>query len=178
MDKTMNRIKYVVFFFSLVIGSQTFGDTETSYIVGNKQFLSIKDVNRQAEAWGTCSAAYDVMAMVLGESNPAQSNQYKDLGNGASLAVVMSHVADGLSQDMDPERFNSLWNYSKTLADSIPETKTTMILADAESLGDSGTEKFITKLAETVKICMANLEGQQTHIDTWRELAKSGLLEI
>ncbi len=174
----MNKIKYAAFFFSLVIGSYAFGDAETSYIIGNKQFLSIKDVNRQAEAWGTCSAAYDVMAMVIGESNPAQAKQYNDLGNGASLAVAMSHVADGLSSDMDPERFNSMWNYSKTLADSIPETKTTMILADAETLGDSKAEEFITKLAETVKICMANLKGQQAYIDIWRELAKSGLLEM
>ena len=174
----MNKIKYAALFFSLMLGSHAFADTETSYIVGNKQFLSIKDVNRQAEAWGTCSAAYDVMAMGLGESHPAQAKQYSDLGNGASIAVVMSHVADGLSSDMSPERFNALWNYSKTLADSIPETKTTMILADAETLGDSGAEKFISKLAETVKVCMANLEGQQTYIDTWRELAKSGLLEM
>jgi hypothetical protein len=178
MDGSMNKIIYVALFVSLVTGPYAFGEAETSYITGSKQFLSIKDVNRQAESWGTCSAAYDVMAMVLGESSPAQAKQYTDLGNGASLAVVMSHVADGLSSDMDPERFDSLWNYSKTLADSIPETKTTMILADAETLGDSGAEKFISKLAETVKICMENLEGQQAYIDTWRELAKSGLLEM
>jgi hypothetical protein len=51
-----------------------------------------------------------------------------------------------------------------------------MILADAETLGESGSEKFIERVAETTKVCMSNLEVQQTYIDTWRELAKSSLL--
>jgi len=174
----MKIIKYAGLLTALIIPTNSFGSSDSSYVDGSKPFLAIKDVNRQAEAWGTCSAAYDVMAMFLIESNPAQAKQYKDLGNGASMAVVMSHVADGLTEDINQDRFNSLWNYSKTLADSIPETKSTMILADAETLGESGAEKFITKVAATVKVCMANLEGQQTYIDTWRELAKSGLLTM
>lgn len=174
----MKIIKCVGLLSALMISSYSFASSDDSYVDGSKPFLSIKDVNRQAEAWGTCSANYDVMAMLLAESNPAQEKQYKDLGNGASMAVVMVHVSDGLVPDITPERFNSLWNYSKTLAYSIPETKRTMILADAETLGDKGTEKFITKVAKTTKVCMANLEGQQTYIDAWRELAKSGLLSM
>lgn len=175
----MNIIKYTCFFLSVMIASHTIGSTDTSYVDGSKPFISIKDVNRQAEAWGTCSAAYDVMSMLLAESNPMKAKQYSDLGNGASLAVVMSHVADGLlSSDISPEIFDSLWRFSQTLVDSIPETRKTMILADAERLGDSGTKIFLTKLVGTVKICAANLEGQQTYIDTWRELAKKGFLTI
>ena len=174
----MKKIKYAGLLVGLMISSYALGSSDSSYVDGSKPFLAIKDVNRQAEAWGTCSATYDVMAMLLAKSNSAQAKQYKDLGNGASMAVVMVHVSDGLVSDIPPERFNSLWNFSKTLADSIPETKRTMILADAESLGKSGTETFITKVAATTKICMANLEGQQTYIDAWRELAKSGLLTM
>lgn len=174
----MKIIKYIWFLSAVMISSYSFANSDSSYVDGSKPFVSIKDVNRQAEAWGTCSANYDVMAMLLAESNPAQAKQYRDLGNGASLAVVMVHVSDGLVSDISPERFNSLWNYSKTLADSIPETKRTMILADAEILGEKGTEKFITKVATTTKVCVANLEGQQKYIDAWRELAKSGLLSM
>lgn len=174
----MNKLKYFSFILGIIFAVPSLADTPDSYVDGGKPFLSIKDVNRQAESWGMCSAAYDVMAMLLAESNPAQAKQYSDLGNGASIAVVMSHVAGGMSSDMSPERFNSLWNYSKTLVDSIPETRKTMILAEAESLGESGTEKFINKLSATVKVCMENLEGQQRYIDTWRELAKSGLLTM
>jgi|TARA_B110000908_G_C10192800_1_gene421351 hypothetical protein len=174
----MRIIKYVGFFLTLLVAQSAIGSTEMPYVDGSKLFLSINDTNRQAEAWATCSATYDVMAMLLNESNPAQAQKFKDLGNGASMAVVMTHVTDGYSKDIDQDRFNSLWNYSKTLADSIPETMKTMILADAETLGESGTTVFITKVAATVKVCIANLEGQQVYIDTWRELAKSGWLTM
>ena len=150
---------------------------DLSYVDGKKPFVLIKDINRQAEAWGTCSAAYEIMATLL-ESTPAQAKKVKDLGNGASLAVVMSHVTHGLTSDITPEKFDALWAYSKTLADSIPETRRTMILADAEALGDKGAELFANKISETIKVCISNLEGQQSYIDTWRELAKSGLLKL
>lgn len=116
--------------------------------------------------------------MLFAETNRAQARQYKDLSNGASMAVLMAHVSDGLSADITQNKFNALWNFSKTLADSIPETKRTMILADSEALGKEGSDKFIEKVAATIKVCISNLEGQQTYIDTWRELAKSGLLTM
>lgn len=174
----MNKIKYAGILIALVMSSYALGNNDLSYVDGTKPFLLIKDVNRQAEAWGTCAATYEVMSMLLMESSPAQAKEYKDLGNGASMAVVMTHVSNGLSPDITQGRFNSLWNFSKTLADSIPETKRTMILADAETLGESGAEKFIDKVAATTKVCMSNLEGQQTYIDNWRELAKSSLLTM
>ncbi len=169
---------YIGWFCGVVFTQQAIGNDEGTYVDGGKPFLEIRDVNRQAEAWGTCSATYDVMSMLLAESDPAQAKQYSELGYGASLAVVMTHIADGLSADISPERFNSLWSYSQVLGDSIPEASKTTILAEAETLGESGAGTFITKVAATVKICVANLEGQQTYIDTWRELAKSGLLTM
>ncbi len=150
---------------------------EASYIYGKKRFMDIADVNRQAEAWGTCAAAYDVMALIL-KSQPAQAKQVKDYGNGASLAVIMTHVSDGLGPDITSDKFNALWNYSKTLGDSIPETKRNMMLAEAEALGEKGSSQFIEKVAATVKVCINNLKYQQVYIDDWRELAKSGLLQI
>lgn len=174
----MKILIYIGLFFGAAFTQQAIGSDEDAYVDGDKPFLEIKDVNRQAEAWGTCSATYNVMSMLLTESNSAQAKEYSNLGSGAAVAVVMTHVADGLSADMNPDRFNSLWSYSQILGDSIPETSKTMILAEAETLGESDAGSFITKLAETVKICMANLESQQLYIDTWRELAKSGLLTM
>lgn len=150
---------------------------ENSYLSVDGPIIQIENVNRQAEAWGTCAAAYDVMAMFF-ESQPAQAQQLKNFGNGAELAVIMTHVSDGLDPDMGQEGFSALWNYSKTLAESIPETRRTMILADAESAGEDGADEFLQRVTNTVKTCVANLEGQQVYIDTWRELAKSGLLSI
>jgi len=173
MIKINSFIFSILFLFSFIV----IANDDLSYVDGSKPFILIKDINRQAEAWGTCSAAYEVMAVIL-ESTPAQAKKVKDLGNGASLAVVMSHVSDGLTSDITPEKFTALWAYSKTLADSIPETRKTMILADAEALGNKGAELFANKISATVKVCLSNLEGQQTYIDTWRELAKSGLLKF
>lgn len=173
----MGKLILVVFATILIASQSAAGSTELSYVDGSKPFLSIKDVNRQAEAWGTCASAYEIMAMIL-ESQPAQAKQVKDFGRGASLAVMMSHVVDGMSSDITPEEFNSLWIYSKTLVDSIPEVSRTMMLAEAESLGEAGAEKFIEKITATIKVCVANLEGQQMYIDTWRDLAKSGLLTL
>jgi hypothetical protein len=49
-------------------------------------------VNRQADAWGTCAETYEIMSMLLMELSPAQAKQYKDFGNGASAAVLMTHL--------------------------------------------------------------------------------------
>jgi hypothetical protein len=173
----MKKFKSLIILMALIASQNAIGGDEPSYVDGSKPFLSIKDVNRQAESWGTCSAAYEVMSMIL-QSKPAKAKQFKDLSNGASMAVAMSHVTEGLTPDITPEQFNSLWSFSKTLADSIPEIKRTMILADAEYFGEAGTDKFVKKVSATVKVCMKNLDGQQTYIDTWREIAKSGLLKI
>ena len=154
-----------------------FSEQRLSYVDGNKPFLLISDANRQGEAWGICAAAYKIMSALL-ESASAQAQQYENLSNGASLAVVMTHVSKGLSPDMSQDSFNALWNYSKTLADSVPEVQRTTILADAESLGESGKAEFIERLGATVKVCMDNLDGQQTYIDAWRELGKSGLVRV
>lgn len=147
------------------------------YVDGSKKFVLIENTDRQAEAWGTCAAAYDVMAALMA-SKPNQAQYFNDLGNGASMAVVMTHVSAGLDPEMGPAKFNALWNYSKTLAETIPETQRTMILADFEAFGEERSSEFVEKVGETVKICLSNLEGQQAYIDAWRDLAKSGLLAI
>ena len=59
-----------------------------------------------------------------------------------------------------------------------PKISMTTILADAEVLGSKGSEKLLEKVTLTVKICMSNLHSQQAYIDSWRELAKSGLLKL
>jgi hypothetical protein len=167
-------------FVSIVLGASLFSnlalaEESNSYLKIDGPIIQIDNVNRQADAWGTCSAAYDVMAMLL-EQRPAQAQQFRNYGNGAAAAVVMTHVSDELKRDMSTEQFGALWNYSKTLSESIPEAQKTIILADAENAGEEGSEQFVEKVTNTVKTCISNLEGQQIYIDTWRELAKSGLL--
>jgi hypothetical protein len=90
----------------------------------------------------------------------------------------MANVAKGLRPDLTPEGFSALWNFSKTLGDSITEIQTTRIMADAERLGNEGVTTWIEKVLATTKICTQNVEAQQTYIELWRELAKSGVLAI
>lgn len=104
------------------LAQTAFAGQRLSYVDGSEPFLLINDANRQGEAWGICAAAYEIMSALL-ESGSAQAQQYKNLSNGASLAVVMTHVSKGLSSDMSQDSFNALWNYSKTLADSVPEVQ-------------------------------------------------------
>lgn len=153
------------------------GDEGSPYVDGSIPFMMIKDVNRQAEAWGTCAAAYEILAELI-PSKPAQSRRLKDLSNGAIMSVMMIHFLDGLSSDITQEQFNTRWSYAKILADSIPQTQRTRMLADAEALESQGLELFTDKILATVNACADNLEGQRVYVDTWRELAKSGLLTL
>ena len=174
----MNRDFPVTIIAFLFLSCGVLAEEIDGYVDGSTQFVLIEDVNRQAEAWATCAATYEIMATIFETSNPSQAQQYHDMSNGAALSVAMTHVLDGFEEDITPERFNSLWNYSKVLIQSLPETQTNMILADAERYSDEDVSSFYSKLGATAEVCVSNLDGQQEYIDLWRDLAKSGLLII
>ena len=157
----------------LAITSQAYA--QDTYLMGETSFRNIMDVNRQAESWGTCAAVYEITA-TLYEGEPKQVKKFQDLANGAKLSVIMTHVSDSIEKDTSVEAFDATWEYSKTLGDSIPETRKTSILADAEKLGEAGLEEYLLRLAETLKVCASNTDAQLIYIDLWRSLAKSGLL--
>ena len=106
--------------------------------------------------------------------NLAQAKACKKFGNRAVLTSLLSHVVDAFSSDISPKRFNSVWNYSIILPDTILEIKKTLILADAEALAESGGKTCYLKLPGTLKICMSNLESQQSYIDTKQNNATRG----
>ena len=174
------KVRAIFFGVLLAMFGQIYASEISTYVDGSKPFIAIKDVNRQGEAWAACSATYDIIARLLGET-PAQSQQLKDRANGAKLAVGMTLVLEDLDSDISPERFNALWTFAKVAIDAWPEIQRNAILADAESLSSEGAEgsnKFVDKLIATVKICKSNLESQQMYIDVWRAFAKSGMLKV
>lgn len=173
----MNKIKYAVFFLSLMIGTQVFAENQASYLLVDKKFTSIADVNQQAKAWATCSAAYNVMSTVMAKQNPDLAQQYKTLSNGASLSVAMSHVSSGLSSNSSNNSAKALWEGSKDLVNSIPQTQQKLILEEAKAFGEAGTELFLNKLTNTVKSCLDNLDEQNAYIDSWKDMAQKGLLK-
>ena len=58
-----------------------------SFLPDVQSFILIEDVNRQAEAWATCSAVWDIMAMMTGDDSKSQAEQYSNLSNGAKMAT-------------------------------------------------------------------------------------------
>jgi hypothetical protein len=171
-------IAAIVFIGALTIFDVSGAENPTPYVDGSILFFEIEDVNRQAEAWAMCAATYDVMAEIMTSSHPARSQQLRELANGSEVAVTMAIVLDGLEPDMSQDRFNALWSMAKLASTEIPSTKRTMLAADAESIKGKEGEVFLGNLSATLEICIKNLEGQQMYIDSWRELAKSGLLKF
>lgn len=159
-----------------IVTNFSYAQSVDTYLSAKTEFITITDANRQAEAWATCAATYDILASFL-DVGSAQAQEIKNMGNGAALAVSMTSVAAGFTENISQERFNALWNYSKTLSQTLPDARRTMILADAERLKND-QQRFVDKLMATARICMENVDAQQKYIDFWRELAKSGLLKV
>ena len=149
-----------------------------SYVDGSVKIIDTKNSHREAQSWSMCAAAYDLMAEIVQESAPARAKQLGDLANGAELAAIISMVAKEINEDMTPEKFESVWNFSKLSGGEMPKTMRTTLLADLEADISEGKSVFLDSLGKTVVVCAGNLKDQQTYIDIWRDLAKSGLLKI
>jgi hypothetical protein len=147
-----------------------------SFLPEVQSFILIEDVNRQAEAWATCSAVWDIMAIMTGDDSKSQAEQYSNLSNGAKMAVAMSYVSDlAKANDSDKGRFNATWTFAKTALESMPQVQMTSMLADLEQ---RGMDSWMPDFGATMKACTDNLQAQQVHVDSWRGLATSGLLEF
>ncbi|WP_461517759.1 hypothetical protein [Porticoccus sp.] len=146
-----------------------------SYINADEPFLEITEVNRQAEAWAMCSAAYDTLAYIVSDSSPARSQQLSELAGGAEIAIIMATVADSLHDEMTQEKFDAVWNIAKSVSTEMPGSMRTFLAAEIASTSNTGTSTFFDNLSATVTVCVKNLPSQEFYIGMWRELAKSGL---
>lgn len=146
-----------------------------TYIESNKPIILIEDVNRQAEAWATCSAIYEFYA-AINKNKPNTAKLFKQKSNGAKVAVVLSQILPTLDPDQfDYNVFSSTLNYAQFSAEEIPKVKMTAILSDMEILDNN---IFLNKLSNTLNVCTENLEGQQMYIDIFREIAKQNILKF
>ena len=147
-----------------------------SFIFGAQSFILKENVNRQAEAWATCSAVWDIMVMMTTDDSKSKAEEYSNLSNGAKMAVAMSFVSELVkADDFDKERFNATWTFAKTALESMPEVQMTSMLA---SLEHRGVDSWMPDFGATMKVCTDNLELQQAHVDSWKALATSGLLKF
>lgn len=170
------RFAFLGIMSALLLSNSAACDETAAYLDSAKSFVLIENINRQADAWGMCASTYRILSSLYEESMPARAKKLSELGNGAAMSVVMTHLSDVILGNGSPENFSAAFDYSKILYDSIPEAMTTHILADKESLEAAGSDIFIDKLAATFNICTGNLKDQEMYVDLWRELAKSGLV--
>jgi len=178
---------FLVLFASLAIGDEAAkSPVGKPYVNGEDPFVAIEDLNRQAETWAVCAAAYSLAAELLDgqEGGSARSEELNNMGNGAKLAIPMTllgALTENRSSD-DPalaKKFSSIWSYGKVAMKEWPEVQRTAILADLERAQDDedAVSQWLANLMSTVAVCMKNAESQQMYIDLWRSLATSGIFE-
>jgi hypothetical protein len=159
-----------------------------SYVSGDVPFVTVEDVNRQAEAWATCAATYNVSSKAFRTLNePTTAEELNNLGNGAEMAVAMTLIAN-LAKQVGPEatpdsmiKFNATWTYAKVAMVEWPKTQETSIWAELERVQADdriGITQFFANLAATVTVCRDNSDSQQMYVDMWHSLATSGLLQF
>ena len=147
-----------------------------AYVDSSKPFVEIEDINRQAQTWALCAAAYDIMSTIMQERSAARARQLGALGNGAKVAAGMTLIVNDLEPDISPQQFERLWQIADAAMTQWPQQHLAAILADAERLGSEREEEFGRKINATVVSCIGNLEDQKLYVDTWQELINSGLL--
>jgi len=150
----------------------------TSWVDNTTPIFLIENVHRQAEAWAICAASWELASNLMAQDSPAKSKQFSETANGAKIAVAMTYVGVmTINKDADltvlKNQFNSTWNFAKIAMKNMPESQLTRIMANIESSDDVS---WLHNHMATLYVCEQNMDAQQHYIDTWRDLAKSGLL--
>lgn len=132
------------------------------------------------DAFGICGATYGLLA--VGEN----ADLFRQFANGSSMALGMVPVERQLRQRggvnrKSPDNYPALVKAIRTahraglmMMESELSTHRTRI----ESYLTNEPKKFEMMAEETIKICQANVDFQQEHIDIWRNLVSSGWIQV
>ena len=93
----MNSLKLIAAYSLTILSSPALSEVTSSYISTTIPFLQINDPNRQADVWGTCAATYQITAELM-ETDSNKAKLFREQSNGASVAVVMTHVNAGIKK--------------------------------------------------------------------------------
>jgi len=169
----------ISFFVGLVL-VQTVSESSNaeSFVDDSKPIVAIENSHKQADAWATCAAVYDLASELLSESNPAQSKLLANMANGATLAVTMSILNDGLKPDITPERFTILWEMAKVAGNERPQIMRTALESALEGSSDEDQAAHLDNITTTMEVCRKKAPGQQAYIEAWREMAVSGAFQM
>lgn len=158
------------------VSSSQESQTDSAYLDTSQSIISIKEKNRQAEAWAICAASFEISSLLLKADNPATSTMMNNLANGAKMSIAMTYMTSLLvEENIEPDRFNATWEFAKSAMSSLTEVQSTSIMMSKET---QGTDIWFDRLTKTVEFCTSNGESQQMYVDFWRELATSGLLQF
>lgn len=145
-----------------------------SFLDTDKPFIIIEDEHDRARAWGTCVAAYNLMAMIQAETSPSISKVMSQKANGAKIALSMDYFL-GQDSNASSDQVSARLKMGKILMESIPETQLASMLARGDLLQHNN--EWFTLVTNTLGLCMDNTDQQQSLIDTWRELYASGVFK-
>lgn len=56
-----------------------------TFLAQTTPFKDIEDPYREAEAWGMCSAVYELGSLILADTSPSSSEYYSSTGRGAFI---------------------------------------------------------------------------------------------
>lgn len=146
----------------------------TSFLATDQPFITIEDEHDRSEAWGTCVAAYNLMAMIQAETSPSMSKLLSQKANGAKIALSMDYFL-GQDSDASSDQMSARLKMGKVLMESISETQLTGMLARGELLKHN--DEWFTLVTNTLATCTDNTDQQQSLINLWRELYASGAFE-
>lgn len=143
-----------------------------SFIQGVSSIAELNDPNREAEAWATCSVAYDFYAdMIKSPENTATSELLKQQSNGAKISILMSQMIR-LDVGASPSKFEAAYKLGQHLMETLPSQKEIQIKSEFELLKaqKKPVSHLTDKILNTYKICQSSGEIQQTYVDLFREL--------
>lgn len=173
------KIFPVLFILSVSTVSAASNESAGTYLPHINDISEITDPNRQAEAWATCAVIYDFYSDLIGSSQTkATAELLKQQRNGAKISILMSQLI-ALKEDSSDDEFKATYKYGQHLMEVLPSQKELQIQSDFELLsGQNKTIEHLTnKILNTYKVCQNSSRLQQTYIDLFRELAKSGLIQ-
>ena len=164
---------------SLTTFSAYTAEVTDSYLPHISNIAELTDLNRQADAWATCSVIYDFYSEIVSSNETTATTELlKQQSNGAIMAILMSQLI-GLEESASEEQFTATYKYGQHLMETLPSQKELQIKSELEMLSvqKKPVAPVTDRILNTFKVCQSSLSLQQAYIDLFRELAKSGMIQ-
>ena len=166
-------------------------EKSTSWVDKSISIRDISNKQKQAEAWGMCSAVYKKASELMETESSEAAKIFSTRANEAAIVAGMVYIDKGeaaiaaaafaagvvhIDKGKDWIPYTEEQKQAmQSMSQNIPEVQFNIIMADLDVLG---WDIWFDKFSVTLEFCISNLDGQQFYIDFWRELASSGLLKL